>query len=66
MLDHWIISKDRAAMITTNLDRNLMTVKAAKDYFWAYGVSIKGRTKQQFIKNLWQLVLENEGEDNGD
>lgn len=38
--------------MTTNLDRNLMTLKAAKNYFSAYGVEIKGNTKERLIKNL--------------
>jgi hypothetical protein len=35
-----------------------MTLKAAKLYYSAYGVEVKGRTKEQFIKNLSKLVSE--------
>jgi uncharacterized protein YuzB (UPF0349 family) len=35
-----------------------MTLKAAKLYYLAYGVEVKGRSKEQFIKNLSTLVNE--------
>ncbi len=37
-----------------------MKLKAAKAYYEAYGLTIAGRTKEQFLKNLWQAVKENE------
>lgn len=55
-MQHWILTRDRAQTITENLDRNLMTLSAARNYFAAYGVEIKGRTKESFIKNLWRTV----------
>ena len=51
-MKHWILTRSNLQMITTNLDRNLMTLKAAKNYFSAYGVEIKGNTKERFLKNL--------------
>lgn len=59
-MKHWILTRDRAEAIITNLDRNSMTLKAAKLYYSAYGVTIKGRTKEQFIKTLMAIVKENE------
>jgi hypothetical protein len=53
---HWILTKDTAQTIITNLDRNLMKLSAAKNYYRAYGVNIKGNTKEQFIKNLCNAV----------
>mgnify|MGYP005813454275 CR=1 FL=1 len=55
-MKHWILTRDRMSSIVNNLDRNLMTLKAAKDYYSAYGVEVKGRTKAQFIKNLSAMV----------
>lgn len=51
-MEHWILTRSTLQTITTNLDRNLMTLKAAKNYFSAYGVEIKGNTKEKFLKNL--------------
>ena len=51
-MKHWILTRSILQTMTTNLDRNLMTLKAAKNYFSAYGVEIKGNTKERFIKNL--------------
>ena len=55
-MKHWILTRETMQSIITNLDRNLMTLKAAKNYYSAYGVEIKGNTKERFIKNLAQLV----------
>lgn len=52
---HWILERTVIQAIITNLDTNRMTLKAAKLYFSAYGVDVKGRTKEQFIKNLCQM-----------
>lgn len=54
----WILSRDRMQSIITALDLNTMTLKAAKLYYSAYGVVIKGRTKEQFIRNLSKVVEE--------
>ena len=54
----WILKRDLAQAIITNLDTNRMTLKAAKLYYSAYGVEVKGRTKEQFIKNLCKMVNE--------
>ena len=51
-MKHWIFTRSILQTMTTNLDRNLMTLKAAKNYFIAYGVEIKGNTKERFLKNL--------------
>jgi hypothetical protein len=53
---HWILTRDTLQTIVTNLDRNLMSLKAAKTYFSAYGVEVKGNTKERFIKNLSEMV----------
>lgn len=58
MEKHWILARDRMQDIISNLDRNLMTLKTAKLYYSAYGVEVKGRTKDRFIKNLTKLVNE--------
>lgn len=51
-MKHWILTRPTISMIIENLDQNRMTLKAAKNYFSAYGVVIVGRSKEQFIKNL--------------
>ena len=51
-MKHWILTPQVVQMIVDNLDRNLMTLKAAKNYFSAYGVTIKGNTKERFIRNM--------------
>lgn len=51
-MKHWILTRSTLQTITTNLARKLMTLKAAKNYFSAYGVEIKGNTKERFLKNL--------------
>ena len=61
-MKHWILTRATMQSIITNLDRNLMTLKAAKNYFSAYGVEIKGRTKEQFIKNLSKAVSDSSDE----
>lgn len=55
---HWILTRDLAQSIITNLDTKRMTLKAAKLYYSAYGLVIKGGTKEQFIKNLCKMVNE--------
>lgn len=62
-MTHWILTRPTADTITQNLDRNLMTLDAARNYFAAYGVNIKGRTKDAFIRALWQAVRELESHD---
>lgn len=57
-MKHWVLARDLMQSIITNLDTNRMTLKAAKLYYSAYGVEVKGRTKEQFIKNLSKLVSE--------
>ncbi len=57
-MKHWILTRDRMQDIVTNLDLGRMSLKAAKLYYSAYGVEIKGNTKQMFIKNLAKLVNE--------
>ena len=52
---HWILQRDRMQTIITNLDRNLMTLKAARNYYAAYGITVKGRTKDSFIRELAKL-----------
>lgn len=51
-MKHWILERSRAQNIITCLDLGNMTLKAAKLYYSAYGVEIKGNTKERFIKNL--------------
>ena len=55
-MKHWILNESIMQSIITNLDRNLMKLKAAKNYYSAYGVIITGNTKEQFIKNLVKQV----------
>ena len=55
-MKHWILTRDNLQMIVTNLDLNRMSLKAAKQYFSAYGVQVAGGTKQAFIRNLSQMV----------
>lgn len=59
-MKHWILTRDRMQAIITCLDTNKMNLKAAKLYYSAYGVEIKGKTKEQFIKNLVSAVRESE------
>lgn len=61
-MSHWILTRDRMQDIITCLDLNRMSLKAAKLYYSAYGVEIKGRTRAQFIKNLVNAVKESEKE----
>lgn len=55
-MKHWILTESTMQSIITNLDRNLMKLKAAKIYYATYGVIIVGNTKEQFIKNLVKAV----------
>lgn len=55
-MKHWILKRSVMQDIITNLDRNLMTLKAAKGYYQAYGCEIKGSTKKAFISNLIKAV----------
>jgi hypothetical protein len=55
-MKHWILRRDLIQTIIENLDRNLMTLTAAKNYFASYGVHIKGNTKQLFIRNLCKHI----------
>lgn len=59
-MNHWVLTRDTAQLITTQLDLNRITLSYAKRYYSAYGVNVKGRSKADFIKNLWQLVKSNE------
>lgn len=58
-MKHWILTDAIVQMIITNIDRNLMTLGAAKNYFHAYGVTINGNTKERFIRNLINANKEN-------
>ena len=49
-MKHWILTRERMQDIITCLDLGRMTLKAAKLYYSAYGVEIKGNTKGRFIK----------------
>ncbi len=53
---HWILTRSTLQMLTTNLDRNLMKLSAAKTYLSAYGASVGGSTKKAFLKNLADAV----------
>lgn len=55
-MKHWILTRDTMQTIITNLDLNRMTLKAAKLYYSAYGVEVRGNTKKAFIKNLSAMV----------
>ena len=55
-MKHWVLTVDRMQDIVRCLDHGHMTLKAAKLYYSAYGVIIKGSTKDKFIKNLSMLV----------
>lgn len=55
-MKHWILTRERMQDIITSLDLGRMTLKSAKLYYSAYGVEIRGNTKQSFIKNLAKLV----------
>lgn len=57
-MKHWILTRERMQDIVTSLDLGRMTLKSAKLYYSAYGVEVKGNTKQMFIKNLAKLVNE--------
>jgi hypothetical protein len=55
-MKHWILRKDTAQRIIEQLDRNRISLSYAKNYYSAYGVTIKGNTKERFIKQLMLLV----------
>jgi hypothetical protein len=55
-MKHWILTRDRLQTTVTNLDFGRTTLKFEKAYYSAYGVEIKGRTKQEFIRNLSALI----------
>lgn len=61
-MKHWLLTRDLQQTVTTNLDLNRMTLKAAKAYCIAYGVEVKGSTKKRFLKNLNELIEHNEKE----
>lgn len=56
MSKHWILTRDSAQRIISQLDLNNITLKSAKLYYSAYGVIIKGNTKDAFIKNLMKEI----------
>lgn len=53
---HWMFTADRLQMLTTNLDRGLMTLAAARTYLQAYGACVAGATKAAFLRNLAAAV----------
>ena len=55
---HWMLTPATVQTIVENLDRNLMTLSAAKNYFTAYGLESPGQTKQAFIRNLCRLAAQ--------
>jgi hypothetical protein len=55
-MKHWILRKDTAQAIIEQLDRNIISLSAAKNYYSAYGFTIKGNTKERFIRQLMSLV----------
>ena len=55
---HWCLTPATVQTIVENLDRNLMTLSAAKNYFQSYGLEIPGQTKQAFIRNLCRLAAQ--------
>ena len=57
-MSHWILDPVTVQLFTTKLDLGHITLKYAKSYFSAYGCEIKGRTKEQFIKNMIALSKE--------
>ena len=59
-MKHWILTRATMQAIVENLDLGRMTLSAARDYFSAYGVDIKGNTKKVFIRNLAAMVMSNE------
>jgi len=59
-MKHWILTWDRMELITNQLQANYITLKEAKNFYGVYGVSIEGRTKKVFIKNLIKATKENE------
>lgn len=59
-MKHWILTRSTLQTLTTNLDRNLMKLSAAKNYLSAYGVIIPGKTKERFIKNLAAAINQSE------
>jgi hypothetical protein len=60
MTKHWILTRSIMQTIIENLDLGRMTLGAAKNYFSAYGVEIRGNNKKVFIKNLIAAVMCNE------
>jgi hypothetical protein len=45
-----------SSVIIRNLELNLMTLRAAKIYYMAFGVTVEGNTKDAFIKSLSHMV----------
>jgi hypothetical protein len=58
---HWILTRSTLQTLTTNLDLNYMSLKAAKTYLSAYGATIDGATKSAFLRNLAAAVSVAEG-----
>lgn len=54
----WLINRQTLQTFTTQLDLGHVSLKYAKAYFEGYGVKIRARTKEQFIRELARMVKE--------
>jgi hypothetical protein len=52
----WILNRQTLQTFTTQLDLGHISLKYAKAYFEGYGVKIKARSKDQFLRELSRMV----------
>lgn len=58
-MQHWALTRDRLQATTTRLDIGDTTVAMGRKLWAASGVTVKGRTREQFLRNLALLVKAN-------
>lgn len=58
-MQHWALTRDRLQATITRLDIGNTTVAMERKLWAASGVAVKGRTREQFLRNLALLVKAN-------
>jgi len=58
-MQHWALTRDRLQATVTRLDQHRTTVADERKLWEQCGVTVRGRTKEQFIRNLGLLVRAN-------
>ena len=58
-MQHWALTRDRLQATVTRLDQKRTTVADERALWKNSGVIVRGRTREQFIRNLGLLVRAN-------